>query len=61
MERAGARLEIRMCPEWGQRALFVRERRPNVSAGSLSALGLSPREAQVLAWVAEARPTARSA
>jgi DNA-binding CsgD family transcriptional regulator len=50
----GARLEIRLA-EWGQRALLVRERRPATSTEVLVALGLSPREAQVLAWVAEGK------
>jgi DNA-binding CsgD family transcriptional regulator len=50
----GGRLEIRLA-EWGQRALLVRERRRAISTETLAALGLSPREAQVLAWVAEGK------
>ncbi len=50
----GARLEIRVA-EWGQRALLVRESRRASSTEVLVALGLSPREAQVLAWVAEGK------
>jgi DNA-binding CsgD family transcriptional regulator len=51
---AGARLEIRLA-EYGPRALLVRERRRTASTEALAALGLSPRETQVLTWVAEGK------
>jgi DNA-binding CsgD family transcriptional regulator len=55
--REGARLEVRLA-EVGQRALLVRESRREMSTEGLAALGLSPREAQVLAWVAEGKTNA---
>jgi DNA-binding CsgD family transcriptional regulator len=55
VQRDGARLEIRLAAEWGQQALLVRERRRELSAGALEVLGLSPREAEVLAWVVEGK------
>ena len=55
VERDGARLEIRLAAECGQWALIISERRRQVPPGSLAGLGLSPREAQVLAWVAEGK------
>jgi DNA-binding CsgD family transcriptional regulator len=55
VNRDGSRLEVRLAAEWGQQALLLRERRRDVSPGDLRALGLSPREAQVLAWVAEGK------
>ncbi len=51
LQRDGARLEVRLAAECDQRALLIRERRETVSPVGLRALGLSPREAQVLAWV----------
>jgi DNA-binding CsgD family transcriptional regulator len=55
VQRDGTRLEIRLAAECGQRALIISERRRQVPPGGLAALGLSPREAQVLAWVAEGK------
>ena len=55
VQRDGARLEIRLAAECGQRALIISERRRQVPPGALAALGLSAREAQVLAWVAEGK------
>ena len=55
VQRDGTRLEIRLAAECGQRALIISERRRQVPPGVLAALGLSPREAQVLAWVAEGK------
>ena len=55
VQRDGTRLEIRRAAEGGQRALIISERRRQVPPGGLAALGLSPREAQVLAWVAEGK------
>jgi DNA-binding CsgD family transcriptional regulator len=55
VQRDGTRLEIRLAAECGQRALIISERRRQVPPGALAALGLSPREAQVLAWVAEGK------
>ena len=55
VHRDGTRLEIRLAAECGHRALIISERRRQVPPGGLAALGLSPREAQVLAWVAEGK------
>jgi DNA-binding CsgD family transcriptional regulator len=55
VQRDGTRLEIRLAAECGQRALIISERRRQVPPGALASLGLSPREAQVLAWVAEGK------
>jgi len=55
VRRDGGSLEIRFASEPGQRALLVRERRRGIVAPALEPLGLSPREAQVLAWVAEGK------
>jgi DNA-binding CsgD family transcriptional regulator len=55
VHRDGTRLEIRLADECGQRALIMSERRRQVPPGALAVLGLSPREAQVLAWVAEGK------
>jgi DNA-binding CsgD family transcriptional regulator len=53
--REQGRLEIRLVDEWGQQALLMRERRGEVTPRALEALGLSPREAQVLTWVREGK------
>jgi DNA-binding CsgD family transcriptional regulator len=55
VQRDGAHLEIRLAAECGHRALLLRERRHHVHAEVLAPLELSPREAQVLAWVAEGK------
>lgn len=52
--RDGARLEIRLA-DFAERALLVRERRRSTPPETLLTLGLSPREAQVLSWVAEGK------
>ncbi len=52
--RDGGRLEIRL-RDRGQQALLVREWQRQVAPGAREALGLSPREAQVLAWVVEGK------
>jgi DNA-binding CsgD family transcriptional regulator len=55
VQRDEARLEVRLAAEWGHQALLLRERRRETSPRALEALGLSPREAQVLAWVREGK------
>jgi DNA-binding CsgD family transcriptional regulator len=55
VHRDGARLEVRPVAERGHRALLLRERGRALPAGDLAPLGLSAREAQVLAWVAEGK------
>jgi DNA-binding CsgD family transcriptional regulator len=52
--RDGGCLEVRLC-EGSQRVLLVCERRRSVTPESLEGVGLSPREAQVLAWVVEGK------
>ena len=52
--RDGGCLEVRLC-EGSQQVLLVCERRRSVTPQSLESVGLSPREAQVLAWVAEGK------
>jgi DNA-binding CsgD family transcriptional regulator len=52
--RDGGSLEVRVA-EPGQQALLLRERRATPAATDLARLGLSPREAQVLAWVVEGK------
>jgi DNA-binding CsgD family transcriptional regulator len=51
--RDGGRLEIRVVDHG--RSLLVREHRATPSSKALLALGLSPRESQVLAWVVEGK------
>ncbi len=53
--RNSARLEIRLAADTGHHALLVRERCCEVSPRALGPLGLSPREAEVLAWVVEGK------
>jgi DNA-binding CsgD family transcriptional regulator len=55
VQREGARLEVRLAADCGHRALLIRELRRRVQPGGLAALGLSPREAQVLGWVVEGK------
>ncbi len=52
--RDGGRLEVRLSDR-NQQALLVCERQRQVAPRALEALGLSPREAQVLAWVVEGK------
>jgi len=55
VHRDGARLEVRPVVEGDHRALLLRERGRALPSGGLAPLGLSPRETQVLAWVAEGK------
>ena len=52
--RDGGGLEIRLAGP-GQQALLVRERRGTPAASALVGLGLSGREAEVLAWVVDGK------
>ena len=58
LERDGTRLETRLLELSGSRVLVLRERRAAPSGDVLAQLGLSPREAEVLALVADGRTNA---
>ena len=55
----GKRLEIRMLSQNGRTILFLSEKtnfeRPAMNPNAFAAIGLSPREAEVLIWVARGR------
>jgi len=51
----GKQLVVRLLSEPGRCLLLLEERRTVLEPSSLEPLGLTPREAQVLAWVAEGR------
>jgi DNA-binding CsgD family transcriptional regulator len=58
MAREGARLLVRLSVRHGQTVLVVEEQRLSVPAQALRSLGLTRRESQVLAWVAEGKASA---
>jgi DNA-binding CsgD family transcriptional regulator len=55
VERDGRRLVVRLLENENERLLLLEEQWTRVPAESLAALGLSRRESQVLAWVAEGK------
>jgi len=52
VERDGHRLTVRIVPESDGLFLLLSERKLGVAPADLAALGLSPRETEVLAWLA---------
>jgi hypothetical protein len=58
VERAGRRLEVVLLADGAGPVLLLRERRTTVDPAGLERLGLTGREAQVLAWVAEGKTNA---
>jgi DNA-binding CsgD family transcriptional regulator len=60
-ERPGARLEIRSLPGPGRPLVVLREKRTHVSPRSLESLGLTPRQAEVLACLAQGKLNAEIA
>ena len=63
VEREDARLQITLisCERDGTCNLLVEEKRDSAAAAPLIALGLTPREAEVLIWVARGKATAEIA
>jgi DNA-binding CsgD family transcriptional regulator len=55
LERAGKRLVIRLVTDLDQNLLLLEERSTTMQLQSLVPFGLSPREAQVLDWVAQGK------
>jgi DNA-binding CsgD family transcriptional regulator len=55
VHRDGHQLEIRLARQAEETILLLRERSTGVRAEELAALGLSPRETEVLAWVAQGK------
>jgi DNA-binding CsgD family transcriptional regulator/GAF domain-containing protein len=61
VERDGARLRVRLIPGAEQHVLLLAEERRGPTPASLAHLGLTRREAEVLAWVAEGKTNAEIA
>jgi DNA-binding CsgD family transcriptional regulator len=57
-EREGRRLDVRMVFDGDERLLLLDEHRTTPNAQNLERLGLSRRQAEVLAWVAEGKTNA---
>ena len=55
VERDGSRLEIRSLAEPGRWLLLLRERLTRIAPRSLESLGLTRRQAEVLAWLAHGK------
>lgn len=55
VERAGGRLEVRALSDGEGHVLILRERRTGLTAHALESLGLSRRQAEVLAWLAQGK------
>jgi DNA-binding CsgD family transcriptional regulator len=53
--RTGRRLEVRLAGDRTERVLLLRERKTAVRPEAGEGLGLSPREAEVLVWVARGK------
>lgn len=58
MERDGRRLILRLVPDSNGAILLLEERRQGAELAPLQSLGLTPREAEVLAWVAQGKTNA---
>jgi DNA-binding CsgD family transcriptional regulator len=58
VERQGTQLVVRLLCEPGQNFLILEERLTAVRPGALESFGLTRREAEVLAWVAEGKTNA---
>jgi DNA-binding CsgD family transcriptional regulator len=58
IDRHDRRLVIRMCWEPCRTVLVLEERTSRIDPSALRSLGLSPREAEVLAWAAEGKTNA---
>jgi DNA-binding CsgD family transcriptional regulator len=61
VEGTGGRLVVRLLPDRERPALLLEERRTATDAASLESLGLTRREAEVLAWVAQGKTNAEIA
>jgi len=59
VEREGSLLEARMVTDSGQRVLLLRERVTDLGPSSLQCLGLTRREAEVLALVIQGKTSAK--
>ena len=55
VERDGGRLEVRALPDADGHLLVLRERLTRIAAGPLESLGLTRRQAEVLAWLAQGK------
>ena len=58
LERDGSEIDIRQLPYADGRVLVVRERVTHVPASALEPLGLTRRQAEVLAWLAQGKTNA---
>ena len=58
VEREQTRLVVRLLPSRGGNLLLLEQQRTVLMPTSLESLGLSPREAEVLAWVAQGKTDA---
>jgi len=58
VEREQTRLVVRLLPARGGNLLLLEQQRTVLVPASLESLGLSPREAEVLAWVAQGKTDA---
>lgn len=58
VEREGKRLVVRLLSDFGQHLLLLEEQRMALEPAALEPLGLTRREAEVLAWVAEGKSNA---
>jgi len=55
VEGASGRLQIRLVRQGDHRIVFLEEQRSDVQVEALAPLGLSPREAEILSWVAQGK------
>lgn len=55
LDRGSRTLQIRLIREEGHRLLCLDEHRQGISVSSLKPLGLSPRETEILSWVAQGK------
>jgi DNA-binding CsgD family transcriptional regulator len=55
VDKGGRRLSVRLVPERGQSLLLLAEQASNLRFEPFEAFGLTKREAEVLAWVAQGR------
>ena len=61
VERGENHLRVRLLADTGQTFLLFDERQPHLDPAGLAALGLTTREAEVLAWVARGKTNADTA